>query len=147
MEIREIAPELSVAGQLTPADVDAVVAGGFRSIVINRPDGEGDDQPPSAELVAAATRAGLATRYIPVVSGNLTDRDVADFDRALRELPAPVLAFCRSGTRSAILWALSQAGRRSTAAILEAAADAGYDLSAIEPRLASRASASNEESA
>ena len=135
MKTHEITPTLSVAGQLDVGDVDAVAEQGFRSLVINRPDGEAPDQPSSQDIAAAAASAGLACRYLPVVSGRLTDGDVAAFGDALRELPTPILAFCRSGTRSVTLWALSRAGRQPARSIIERAAAAGYDLSALAGRL------------
>ncbi len=136
MDIRKIAPDLSVSPQVLTQDVGLAAAQGFRSIIINRPDNEGsDDQPAAAEITAAATRHGLAVRYLPVVSGKITDGDVDDFASAMRELPAPALAFCRSGTRSTTLWALSQRGHLSTEAILATAAEAGFDLSGLRERL------------
>lgn len=135
MDIKNIAPDVSVAGQLSPADVGLAAARGFRSLIINRPDGEGSDQPAAQDIIEAARRHGLETAYIPVVSGKLTDADAAAFRRAMQELPAPALAYCRTGTRSATLWALSQAGHLSTNAILAAAGAAGFDLSALRDRL------------
>jgi len=135
MEIKRISPELSVSPQLGAADVGIAALQGFRSIVCNRPDGEGDGQPPSAEIRQAAEAHGLAFRHLPVVSGQVSDADVAAFGRAMGELQGPVLAFCRTGTRSATLWALSKAPRLSADAILAAAGEAGYDLSGLRPRL------------
>ena len=139
MDIRTIAPDLSVSGQITAQDVGVIASQGFRSIVINRPDGEASDQPRHAEIVEAATRSGLSVRYLPVVSGNVTDADVAAFAEAMQALPAPALAFCRTGTRSTTLWALSQAGHLSTDAILRTTASAGYDLGGMRSRLDARA--------
>ncbi|MDY7099213.1 MAG: sulfur transferase domain-containing protein, partial [Pseudomonadota bacterium] len=96
------------------------------------------DQTAHAEIEAAAQRHGLEVRYVPVVSGKVTDADVEAFDKAMHELPAPALAYCRTGTRSATLWALSQAGHLSTDAILKTAASAGYDLSGLRARLDAR---------
>ena len=141
MDIRRISPFISVSPQLSPQDVSIAASQGFKAIINNRPDREGEAQPLSAEVEAAAKRAGLAYRHIPVVSGRLTDADVARFQAATDELMGPVLAFCRTGTRSATLWALSQAHRLDPAAILEACSEAGYDLSSIETRLATRARA------
>ena len=135
MDIKTIAPDISVSPQLLPQDVGIAASQGFRSIIINRPDGESGDQPAYREIVEAAARHGLEARYVPVVSGQVTDADVEAFSNAMRELPAPALAFCRTGTRSATLWALSQAGHLSTPAILKTAKDAGYDLSGLQPRL------------
>lgn len=134
MEDRVIAPDLSVAPQIQPSDLGVAVTKGFRSIIINRPDGEGD-QPSSHEIIEAAKRHGLAVRYIPVVSGQVKDEDAAAFQAAMLDLPAPALAYCRTGTRSVTLWALSQAGHLSTEAILKTAKQAGYDLEGMRPRL------------
>jgi sulfide:quinone oxidoreductase len=136
MDIRKIAPDLSVSPQLLTQDVGLAAAQGFRSIVINRPNNEGaDDQPTSADITAAAARHGLEVSYLPVVSGRITDDDVQAFSTVLRELPAPALAYCRSGTRSATLWALSQRGHLSVDAILATTRDAGFDLSGLRERL------------
>jgi sulfide:quinone oxidoreductase len=141
MRIAQLTPFLSVSPQLAEADLGILAAQGFRSVVDNRPDGEAEDQPPSAVLAAAAERVGLAYRHLPVVSGQVTDEDVAAFARALAELKGPVLAFCRTGTRSATLWALSEAWHLDPAAILAAAAGAGYDLAGLRPRLEAAAAA------
>src|SRR5690606_10458169 len=78
----------------------------YKSVIINRPDGEGGpEQPASADVIAAARAAGLAVEYQPVVSGAMTTDDVARFKQLLKELPAPVLAYCRSGTRCTHLFA------------------------------------------
>jgi len=141
MDIRTLAPDVSVAPQIAVGDVAALADRGFRAIIVNRPDAEDDEQPDYAAIEAAAQNAGLAIGFVPVVPGNLTDADVAAFAKALDDLPAPALAYCRTGTRSATLWALSQAGHLSTDAILKTAADAGYDLSGLADRLNERASA------
>lgn len=138
MDIKKIAPDLSVCPQLKPQDLAVAAALGFRAIIINRPDGEASDQPSHAEIEEAARSAGLAVRYVPVVSGKVTDADVIAFDQAMHDLPAPALAFCRTGTRSATLWALCQAGHLSTQAILKTTAEAGYDLTGLKPRLEAR---------
>src|SRR3546814_16667400 len=74
-------------------------------------------------------------RHIPVVGGSIGDSDVAAFADALEQADGPVLGFCRTGTRSTTLWALGQAGKQPTEAILKTAAAAGYDLAALRPRL------------
>lgn len=135
MDIRKITDEVSVAPQLLPGDMAAAAAQGFRSVICNRPDGEAADQPTFDEVEAAAQAAGLQTRYMPIVSGKVRDEDAEDFGRALMELPGPVLAYCRTGTRSATLWSLSQAGTRDTAAILAATRDAGYDMAGVVRRI------------
>jgi len=135
MDIKYVAPDLSVCEQILPQDVGLAAAQGFRAIIINRPDNESSDQPGHGEIEAAAKRSGLQVRYVPVEPGNVTDADVVAFNNAMHDLPAPALAFCRTGTRSMTLWALSQAGHLSSDAILKTAGDAGYDLSGLRARL------------
>jgi sulfide:quinone oxidoreductase len=135
MKIAKLTPFLSVSPQIAETDLGALAAQGFRAVINNRPDGEAEDQPVGATLAAAAERVGLAYRHLPVVSGKVTDDDVAAFADALGELKGPVLAFCRTGTRSTTLWALSEARHLDPDAILATAADAGYDLSALKARL------------
>jgi len=136
MELKKISPDLSVSGQIAPADIEAIKAQGFRAIICNRPDGEGADQATHEEIEAAAKAAGLETRYLPIVSGMVRDNDAAAFGAAMRELPGPVLAYCRTGTRSATLWSLSEAKRRPLAEILAATKAAGYDMNGVARRIA-----------
>lgn len=135
MHTRPLADGLSVAPQITLDDVAAAAAQGFRSLMSNRPDGEEPGQPSAAEVEAAARDAGLEFRWLPVTMPTLSQADGRAFGAALEELPGPTLAFCRTGTRSTALWALSQAGTRPTDEILATAASAGYDLQALRPRL------------
>jgi sulfide:quinone oxidoreductase len=111
MHAKQLTPEISVAGQISASDVAEAAAQGFKSIVCNRPDGEGLRQPPFTDIARAADDAGISIRYLPVVSGRISEKDVARFGRALDELPSPVLAYCCVGLRSATLWALSQRGK------------------------------------
>ncbi len=135
MQTKQIDDNLSVSAQIAIADIAAIGAAGFRSIINNRPDHESIDQPTSDTLQTAATRAGLAYRHIPVEPGTLHDAQAEDFRRALDELPRPVLAFCRSGARSTMLWALNAARNLDTDCVLRTASAAGYDLTALRPRL------------
>lgn len=103
--INALTENFAVAPQLRPEDMAAVAAAGFRSVIINRPDFEGGpDQPTSQAVGEAAQAAGLQYVYQPVVSGAMTAADVATFSELLRTLPAPVLAYCRSGTRCTVLY-------------------------------------------
>lgn len=106
LPIHPLTDAFAVAPQLRPDDMQAVADAGYKSVIINRPDGEGGpEQPASADVIAAARAAGLAVEYQPVVSGAMTTDDVARFKQLLNELPAPVLAYCRSGTRCTHLFA------------------------------------------
>ena len=129
MQPRQLTEQLSVAPQIAVADMPAIVAQGFRSIVNNRPDGEEPGQPDNAGLEAAALAAGLEWRHIPVVSGKVNDDQVRSFSEAMAQLPGPVLAFCRSGTRCSALWALSSDDTVDN--ILATTEAAGYDLSIL----------------
>lgn len=133
MDIRRLSHDVSVSLQLQPADLAAVRARGFRSIVCNRPDQEESGQIPFEAVAKAAAELGLVARHQPVVPGQIGPADVADFQRALAELPGPVLAYCRTGTRCAILWARAQTEARSMTRpeVLQAARNAGYELQTI----------------
>lgn len=129
--MKRLEPDVLVSGQVDAADVATL---GVRTLVNNRPDGEEPGQPTSAELEAAARAAGLAYRHIPV-AGGVSRADVEAMAEALEA--GPILAFCRSGTRSTYLWALARASRGvDPATLVRQAAEAGYDLSPILPLLA-----------
>jgi uncharacterized protein (TIGR01244 family) len=115
--------------QLYPADLPSLADAGVRLIVNNRPDGEEPGQPPAAEIEAAARVSGMEYRHIPVAAG-FSPEQVEAMAQALEQ--GPVLAFCRSGTRSAFLWGLARVARGAPAEeIVAAAAAAGYDLNPI----------------
>jgi len=100
-----ITEQFAVAPQLAPADMAAIAAAGFKSVINNRPDFEGGpQQPANADIERAAREAGLEYRYQPVNGANIQPQDVATFDQLLQTLPGPVLAFCRTGTRCGILY-------------------------------------------
>lgn len=110
MQLNKLTDGLSVTAQIAAADVAALKAGGFRSILCNRPDGEAlFGQPAFADIEAAAKAEGLSARYLPIRMGQMSEADVAAFAAALRELPKPVLAYCRSGNRSSALFAQAKA--------------------------------------
>jgi uncharacterized protein (TIGR01244 family) len=128
---------LVAPSQVLPADIAATAHQGVRLIVNNRPDGEEPGQPSSADIEAAARAAGLDYRHIPVAGGFSAPQVEAMAD-ALDQ--GPVLAFCRSGTRSTYLWALARARAGVDRGMLvRQAASAGYDLTPILPWLTARA--------
>ena len=135
-DIRQVTPLFAVAPQLDETDFEAVAAAGFKSVINNRPDGEAPGQIPDAAAAKAAAAAGLTYLAIPVTGGpgpDQVDRTIA----ALGALQEPVLAYCRSGTRSITTWALAQAQSRAMTAeeIIARARAAGYDLSGLKPAL------------
>jgi sulfide:quinone oxidoreductase len=136
MDIKTLTSGLSVSPQVAITEMQAVKDRGFRSIICNRPDGEGADQPTFDEIAAAAKEYGLETRYLPIVAGKVSDEDATAFGNALTDLPGPVLAYCRTGTRSATLWSLAQAETLSVADILATTKAAGYDMGGVVRRIA-----------
>lgn len=101
LPIRPVAAEVFVAPQLAPGDMAEAARAGFRSVVNNRPDFEGGaDQPTNAAMAAAAAAAGLEYRFLPVNGAYQSPEEIAAFAALMRDLPRPVLAFCRSGARS-----------------------------------------------
>ncbi|HTJ98657.1 MAG TPA: TIGR01244 family sulfur transferase [Bordetella sp.] len=107
--INRLTETFAVAPQLSPDDMAAVAAAGYKSVIINRPDYEGGPtQPTAADVSQAALSAGLTVEYQPVVSGAMTADDVARFTELLHTLPQPILAYCRSGGRCTNLFVASQ---------------------------------------
>ncbi|MEY8875368.1 MAG: TIGR01244 family sulfur transferase [Leptothrix sp. (in: b-proteobacteria)] len=135
MDIRTLSPDLSVVAQIGRDDLAAIAAAGYRSVICNRPDGEGADQPGYAEIEQAAQRAGVQTRYLPAESGKVSDEQGRAFGALMAELPKPVLAYCRTGMRSTTMWALSQAGSLQLPQIIERASKAGFDLKGVVRRI------------
>ncbi|WP_434771753.1 TIGR01244 family sulfur transferase [Pseudomonas entomophila] len=126
---------LFVASQVQVTDLPALHQLGIRSVICNRPDGEAPDQPSADEIATAACTFDIAFSYIPVGSEGLGDERVATFTEALTTLPGPTLAYCRTGNRSASLWALSRAGKRPAGDIIASAKRAGFDVAKLTPRL------------
>ncbi|MGK8195305.1 aminotransferase class V-fold PLP-dependent enzyme [Burkholderia cepacia] len=94
----------SASRQITPADLKAIRNAGFRSVICNRPDGEGIDQPAFDEIAAAARELGLDARYLPVERDRIGEADIDAFGALVDTLPKPVLAYCGSGNRAGMLW-------------------------------------------
>jgi uncharacterized protein (TIGR01244 family) len=112
MDYRSITEDYAVAGQIVAADIPAIKAAGFKSVICNRPDAEHPGEASTADEVAVAAKAaGLEFRYIPVISGQITVDNVEDQANALHDLPAPVFAYCRSGARCTNLYGLVQQRR------------------------------------
>ncbi len=134
--IRTVNESISVAPQIAVAEVADLAAAGFTTIVNNRPDDEEPDQPSGAEIQAAAEAAGLVYVAIPVTHAGFSHPQLDAMTEALTAAKGPVLAYCRSGTRSCNLWALAaaKAGRNPDLLVAQAEA-AGYDLSTIRPML------------
>ncbi len=124
-----------VAGQLQREDFARAAAEGVRTVINNRPDGEAPDQLSHAEARQAAQAHGLNYHYLPVANGQMTVETVDALRALLADAEQPVLAYCRTGTRSTFLWAFAHGETMASEEIVQAAADAGYDLGGIAPQL------------
>ena len=129
---RKLSDTVFASPQIGLAEIEAAAAQGIRLIVNNRPEGESDDQTSGDEIAAAARAAGLGYVAIPVTHAGFSEAQVTAMAAALAEADGPVLAYCRSGTRSTLLWALAQARSGATPDEIAAkAAGAGYDIGPI----------------
>jgi len=131
---RKITEGIYAAPQITPDQIAEAAALGVTLIVNNRPEGESDDQTPGAEIEAAARAAGMDYVAIPVTHSGFSEPQVKAMADALDSAQGGVLAYCRSGTRSTLLWALAEASQGGDPdALTNMAAKAGYDVSPIRP--------------
>ncbi len=108
MELKTLSDKLYVSPQIDPAAIPALKDAGFRAIICNRPDDEEAGQPSFSQIERAAEQHGISAVYQPIVPGQIGPEDVDNFARTLANLPGPVLAFCRTGTRSSTLFTLGQ---------------------------------------
>lgn len=129
---RKISDTIFASPQITLTDVAEASAQGITLIINNRPDDESDDQTPGDEIEAAAKSAGISYIAIPVTHAGFSQTQVNAMADALAAADGPVLAYCRSGTRSTLLWALAEASKGANPDTLAAqAADAGYDITPV----------------
>ena len=129
---RQLTERVYASPQIGLAEVAEAARAGFGLIINNRPEDESDDQVPGPQIAAAAEAAGLRYVTIPVTHAGFSEAQVSAMAQALASTEAPVLAYCRSGTRSTLLWALAEASRgQSPHALAAAANQAGYDLSPV----------------
>jgi uncharacterized protein (TIGR01244 family) len=138
LELKRISDHVSVATQISLDDIAAIKAAGFKAIINNRPDGEAFDQASSDEVRAATEAAGLAYHFIPLGRDGVSAEMIEEERAALEGSTGPVLCYCRSGTRSTTLWALSQAGTLPADDIVHLAAGAGYDISHLVGHLSQK---------
>jgi uncharacterized protein (TIGR01244 family) len=131
-DFRRVTEDLSVAPQISVADVAEAKRQGFTTIINNRPDGEDPDAAQSAEIEAAAHAAGLEYAHIPV-RGAPGPAEVEAVRQAVDAAAGPVLAYCRSGTRSIVTWSIGQAmsGAMTRGELVGLGREAGYDLTGV----------------
>ncbi|MCL6249820.1 TIGR01244 family sulfur transferase [Altererythrobacter sp. KTW20L] len=135
-DFRQLSDAVWASPQITVEDVELAGAQGFSLIVNNRPEGESGDQTDGETIAEVARSHGMAYCAIPISHSGFNQDQVDRMAEVLETAPGPVLAYCRSGTRSTLLWALARASRgASVEDLAAAAAAAGYDLSPIAPAL------------
>lgn len=140
MNIQKLDEDLFVAPQIKVQDIAVLKALGISSIIVARPERETSDQPPIEQIKKAADAMGIDVDQIPILPNQITDEQTAAFSKHLNKQEGSILAYCRSGKRACILWALHSASRgRSVDDILDATQSVGHELSALRPRLESLA--------
>ncbi len=129
---RKLTDTIFASPQIGLAELAEAKAMGIGLVINNRPEGESDDQTPGSEIAAAARAVGMDYLAIPVTHAGFSESQVTAMAAALAGARGPVLAYCRSGTRSTLLWALAEASRGGNpAAIAAKAAQAGYDITPV----------------
>lgn len=135
MDIRPLTETYAVTPQITAEDVADIAAAGFKTVICNRPDGEIPPEYQSAAIRAAVETAGLSFVDNPVIGGAITMDNVTAQGAAISDSAGPVLAYCASGNRSSIVWALSQAGKHPTDDLIGIPARHGYMLEPFRPTI------------
>lgn len=141
MKAVQVTDDFWVAPQLSADDMQALSKAGITTLINNRPDGEEPGQPSGAELERAAAAAGLAMHHVPLGSAGVSEELIRDFQAAKAKADGPVLAHCRSGTRSLTLWVLGEVldGRMQAEDVIGFGRSLGYDLTGAQMWLARRA--------
>jgi uncharacterized protein (TIGR01244 family) len=130
MDIRPLTETYAVSPQIMPEDLAMIAQAGFTTVICNRPDGEIPPEVQAEAIRAAAEAAGMRFVLNPVIGGAITFDNVNAQGEAIAQSTGPVLAYCASGNRSSIVWALSQAGKQPTDTLIAIPARHGY---ALEP--------------
>ena len=145
MDLRHITETYAVAPQITAEDASTLAAAGFTHVICNRPDTEVTPDLQADAIRAAVEAAGLLFILNPVTHAGMTPENIRQQQDIMAKEGAKVLAYCRSGTRSTFLWGLAVAENHRPDEILAAAAQAGYDLSPLQPYLQAQAQARSGE--
>ena len=135
MEIRPITPRYAVSPQITVEDVPAIAEAGFVKVICNRPNREVLLHQQSDTIGQAVRDAGMEYEVLELTHQTMTPDNIARQRDLAENCSGPVLAYCASGTRCSVIWALGQCDRSSTDAILEATSKAGYVLENLRPAL------------
>ncbi len=135
MDIRQITPQYHVTPQIEVEDIPAIKAAGFATVICNRPDVEVPPSHQADAIGAAVTEAGMGFEVLELTHQTMTPQNVALQMELANGADGKVLAYCASGTRCTVVWALGQVGKLSTDEILATAAQGGYDLGGLRPTL------------
>ncbi|MFP5478209.1 MAG: TIGR01244 family sulfur transferase [Alphaproteobacteria bacterium] len=135
MDIRPLTPDYAVSPQIEPGDLPAIKAAGYTTVIDNRPDGEIPAHLHTEAMRQAAEALGLSFVANPVIGGALTMANVTAQAQTMAEATGPVLAYCASGNRSSIVWALAQAGKRPVEELVGIPARFGYQLDHLRPQI------------
>lgn len=135
LDIRALTPAYAVSPQISVEDLPAIKAAGYTTLINNRPDGEIPANLHTATMRAAAEALGLTFVVNPVIGGGLTMDNVTAQGAAIAAAKGPVLAYCASGNRSSVVWALSQAGKMPTNDLISIPARFGYQLDHLRPQI------------
>jgi len=135
MKFAKINNELTVSDQITIEDLKEIQAQGYKTIFCNRPDQESEGQLTFSIIEKEAQNLGIKAIHQPVIGGQISDDDIAQFGSSFELAQKPIFAYCRTGTRCSMLWALSHVKTLPIDEILSKAQIAGYDLSPIKDRL------------
>ncbi|WP_425046217.1 TIGR01244 family sulfur transferase [Primorskyibacter sp. S87] len=135
MDLRKLTPTLSVSPQISAEDIPEIKAAGFTTIICNRPDAEVPPSHQSPAIGAVAQAAGLRFEVLEIENRSMSMDRIEKQRELIGSSNGPVLAYCASGTRSSIAWALGKAGEMSADEIIGAAKAAGYELEGLRPTL------------
>ena len=140
MSMKKLSDQFYVGPQIEIDDIEDLQISGIKSVICLRPDGEGASQPVFEALKSQSRSLEIAAYYLPIVPGQISDAQIAEFADMVTKSPSPIFAYCRSGMRATALWALHQAQfGQCVDDILAAAKSAGHDLTALTPRLSAAA--------
>ncbi|MCV6586385.1 MAG: TIGR01244 family sulfur transferase [Marinibacterium sp.] len=135
MDMRQLTPDYFVSPQITPEDLEAAKAAGITRVICNRPDAEIPPHLHHAEMAKAAAAAGLEFEVLELTHQTMTPDNVARQHALIGGASGPVLAYCASGTRCSVVWALGAVSTEGVDGVLETAARAGYQLDGLRPTL------------
>jgi uncharacterized protein (TIGR01244 family) len=135
MELRQITPDYIVSPQISVEDVPAIAAAGIKTVICNRPDTEIGAEHHAARIEEAVRAAGMEFVLNPFDNRTMTADNMNRQREVIEGMEKPVLAYCRTGTRSTVVWALGQAGSMSVHDIIQSAENAGYQLAGMQSQL------------